>query len=105
MENIKRIVMLLLAAIMLVMMPACVLAEDTTGETEVEATAAPAEVTEEETAEAEVTEETAEEETESMNIGQKFLETGKITVLGMLGIFAVMIVIYIVITVLNKTTK
>lgn len=34
-----------------------------------------------------------------------FLETLKITGLGMLGIFAVMVVIYIVITVLNKTTK
>ena len=53
----------------------------------------------------EVTEEAAEEETESMNFVQKFFETGKITVLGMAGIFAVMIVIYIVITVLNKTTK
>ena len=40
-----------------------------------------------------------------MNIVKRFLETGKITVLGMCGIFIVMIVIYLVITILNKTTK
>ena len=45
------------------------------------------------------------EEAEKQGIVARFLETGKITVLGMLGIFAVMIIIYIVITVLNKTTK
>ena len=45
------------------------------------------------------------EEAADMNIIEKFFESGMITVLGMCGIFAVMIVIYIVITVLNKTTK
>ena len=34
-----------------------------------------------------------------------FMETLRITGFGMLGIFAVMIVIYLVITVLNKVTK
>jgi len=45
------------------------------------------------------------EEAAEQGIVARFLETGKITVLGMVGIFAVMIIIYIVITVLNKTTK
>ena len=72
MENIKRIVMLVLAAVMALMAPACALAEEAATE---------------------------------LSIIGKFLETGKITVLGMCGIFAVMIIIYIVITVLNKTTK
>ena len=44
-------------------------------------------------------------EAAEQGIVARFLETGKITVLGMVGIFAVMIIIYIVITVLNKTTK
>lgn len=47
----------------------------------------------------------AEEAAAEQGIVARFLETGKITMLGMVGIFAVMIVIYIVITVLNKTTK
>ena len=47
----------------------------------------------------------AEEAAAEMNMVGRFLETGKITVLGMCGIFVVMIVIYLVITILNKTTK
>ena len=47
----------------------------------------------------------AEEAAAEPSVVGKFIESGKITVLGMCGIFAVMIVIYIVITVLNKTTK
>ena len=69
MENIKRIVMLVLAA---VLTPVCALAEKSA--------------------------------TELSFVG-KFFETGKITVLGMCGIFVVMIIVYLVITILNKTTK
>jgi len=47
----------------------------------------------------------AEEAANDVGFVGKFLETGKITVLGMCGIFAVMIVIYLVITILNKVTK
>ena len=47
----------------------------------------------------------AEETANDVGFVGKFLETGKITVLGMCGIFAVMIVIYLVITILNKVTK
>lgn len=68
----KRIAIMLVAALMAAIAPVCALAEE----------AAP-----------------------KMSFIGKFLETGKITVLGMCGIFAVMIIIYIVITVLNKTTK
>ena len=72
MENIKRIVKLLVAALAAVLTPVCALAEEAAADA---------------------------------NIFERFLETGKITILGMCGIFAVMIVIYLVITILNKTTK
>lgn len=40
-----------------------------------------------------------------MSVLEKFMETGEITVFGMLGIFIVMLLIYLVIFVLNKVTK
>jgi len=67
----KRIVKMLIAALMAVIAPVCALAE----------------------------------EAAELSVIGKLVESGKITVLGMCGIFVVMIVIYIVITVLNKTTK
>ena len=72
MENIKRIVRLIVAALVALVTPVCALAEEAA--------------------------------TELSFVG-KFFETGKITVLGMCGIFVVMIIIYLVITVLNKVTK
>lgn len=109
MENIKRIFMLLMAAVMLVMMPVCALADgenepDAVENTETAAEETTDEASEEPASEGE-TEEATEEPAEKMNFLERFTETGWITVMGMLGIFAVMIVIYIVITVLNKVTK
>ena len=39
------------------------------------------------------------------NASAAFLETGRILVLGMVGIFAVMLVIFALIALLNKVTK